>query len=61
VSVVIDASALVAFVTNEPVAPTVSELIQRWGSQGAEMNAPAPARYEIANALAKAGRYRQPQ
>lgn len=52
-SVVIDASALVALVTNEPAAPTVSELIQRWGSEGTEMNAPALARYEIANALAK--------
>jgi predicted nucleic acid-binding protein len=53
VSIVIDASALVAFVTNEPAAPEVAELLQRWGSLGAELNAPALARYEIANALAK--------
>jgi predicted nucleic acid-binding protein len=53
VSVVIDASALVAFVTNEPAAPEVAELLQRWGSEGIELNAPALARYEIANALAK--------
>jgi predicted nucleic acid-binding protein len=53
VSVVIDASALVAFVTNEPAAPEVAEMRQRWGSEGTELNAPALARYEIANALAK--------
>jgi predicted nucleic acid-binding protein len=53
VSVVIDASALVAFVTNEPTAPEVAKLLQRWGSEGSELNAPALARYEIANALAK--------
>jgi predicted nucleic acid-binding protein len=53
VSVVIDANALVAFVTNEPAAPEVAELLQRWGSEGTELNAPALARYEIANALAK--------
>jgi predicted nucleic acid-binding protein len=53
VSIVIDASALVAFVTNEPAAPQVAELLQRWGSEAAELNAPALARYEIANALAK--------
>jgi predicted nucleic acid-binding protein len=53
VSIVIDASALVAFVTNEAAAPEVAELLQRWGSEGAELNAPALARYEIANALAK--------
>jgi predicted nucleic acid-binding protein len=53
VSVVIDASALVAFVTNEPAAPQVADLLQHWGSEGTELNAPALARYEIANALAK--------
>lgn len=52
-SIVIDASALVAFVTNEPAAPQVAEMLQRWGSEGVELNAPALARYEIANALAK--------
>lgn len=39
--------------TNEPTAPAVSEMIQHWGSEGIELNAPALARYEIANALAK--------
>jgi predicted nucleic acid-binding protein len=53
VSVVIDANALVAFVTNEPAAPKVTELLHGWGSEGTAVNAPALARYEIANALAK--------
>ncbi len=52
-SVVIDANALVAFVTNEPAAPKVTELLHGWGSEGTAVNAPALARYEIANALAK--------
>lgn len=52
-SIVIDASALVAFVTNEPTAPEVAKLLQRWGSEGSELNAPVLARYEIANALTK--------
>ena len=52
-SVVIDASALVALVTNEPTAPEVAKLLQRWGSAGSELNAPVLARYEIANALTK--------
>jgi hypothetical protein len=54
VSVVIDANALVAFVTNEPAAPKVTELLHGWGSEGTAVNAPALARYEIANALATA-------
>jgi predicted nucleic acid-binding protein len=53
VSIVIDASALVAFVTNEPAAHEVAKLLQRWGSEGSALNAPVLARYEIANALAK--------
>jgi predicted nucleic acid-binding protein len=53
VSVVIDANALVAFVTNEPAAPRVTELFHGWGSEGTAVSAPALARYEIANALAK--------
>lgn len=52
-SVVIDASALVAFLTNEPTAPEIAKLLQRWGSESSELNAPALARYEIANALTK--------
>jgi predicted nucleic acid-binding protein len=53
VSVVIDASAFVAFVTKEPASPKVAQLLHDWGSQGTPLNAPALARYEIANALAK--------
>jgi predicted nucleic acid-binding protein len=53
VSVVVDANALVAFVTNEPAAPRVTELLHGWGSEGTAVNAPALARYEMANALAK--------
>lgn len=52
-SVVIDANALVAFVTNEPAASTVTELLHGWGSEGTSLNAPVLAPYEIANALAK--------
>jgi predicted nucleic acid-binding protein len=53
VSVVIDASALVAFVTKEPASPKVAQLLHDWGSQETPLNAPELARYEIANALAK--------
>jgi predicted nucleic acid-binding protein len=53
VSVVVDANALVAFVTNEQAAPKVAELLREWGSEGTSLNAPALARYEIANALTK--------
>lgn len=52
-SVVIDASALVAFVTNEPASPAVAQLLDGWNSQDTPVNAPALARYEIANALTK--------
>ncbi len=52
-SVVIDASALVAFVTKEPASPKVAQLLHDWGSKGTPLNAPELARYEIANALAK--------
>jgi predicted nucleic acid-binding protein len=53
VSVVIDANALVAFVTNEPAARMVTAVLHGWGAEGTTLNAPALARYEIANALAK--------
>jgi hypothetical protein len=33
VSVVIDANALVAFVTNEPATPKVTEFLHGWGSE----------------------------
>lgn len=52
-SVVIDASALVAFVTKEPASPKVAQLLHDWGSQETPLNAPELAHYEIANALAK--------
>jgi predicted nucleic acid-binding protein len=53
VRVVIDANALVAFVTNEPASPAVAQLLDGWNSQDTPVNAPALARYEIANALTK--------
>jgi hypothetical protein len=43
VSVVVDANALVGFVTDEPVAPKVAELLRGWGSEGTPMNAPGSA------------------
>lgn len=52
-SVVIDASVLVAFVTKESASPKVAQLLHDWASQGTPLNAPELARYEIANALAK--------
>ena len=52
-SIVIDANALVAFVTNEPTAPRIEELLHQWGAVGTSINTPALARYEIANAFTK--------
>jgi uncharacterized protein with PIN domain len=57
VSVVIDANALVAFVTNEPAAPKIAQLLHGWGSEGTLLNAPALARYEIASALRMNGAF----
>jgi predicted nucleic acid-binding protein len=53
VSVVIDASALVAFVTNEEVAETVGGLLREWSAEDTSLHAPILARYEIANAFTK--------
>jgi predicted nucleic acid-binding protein len=53
VTVVIDASALVALIASEPQGPTVATCIESWLSDGREIHAPALARYEIANALAR--------
>jgi predicted nucleic acid-binding protein len=53
VTVVIDANALVALIASEPDGPAVSELIERWTAEERELHAPALARYEIANVLAR--------
>lgn len=52
-TVVIDANALVALIASEPDGPAVSELIERWTAEERELHAPALARYEIANVLAR--------
>ena len=52
-TVVIDANALVALIASEPDGPTVSKLIERWTAEECELHAPALARYEIANVLAR--------
>jgi predicted nucleic acid-binding protein len=53
VTVVIDANALVALIASEPDGLAVSELIERWTAEKRELHAPALARYEIANVLAR--------
>jgi predicted nucleic acid-binding protein len=53
VTVVIDANALVALISSEPNGPAVSELIERWIAEERELHAPALARYEVANVLAR--------
>jgi predicted nucleic acid-binding protein len=53
VTVVIDASALVALIASEPQGPAVATCVESWLSDGREIHAPALARYEIANALAR--------
>lgn len=52
-TVVIDANALVALIASEPDGPAVSKLIERWTAEEREVHAPALARYEIANVLAR--------
>lgn len=52
-TVVIDANALVALIASEPDGPAVSELIERWTAEERELHAPALARYEVANVLAR--------
>jgi predicted nucleic acid-binding protein len=53
VTVVIDASALVALVAGERDGPVVAEHVEQWLADDREIHAPALARYEIANALAR--------
>jgi predicted nucleic acid-binding protein len=53
VSVVIDANALVAFVTNEPTADTIGRLMRNWAANKVSLHAPILARYEVANAFTK--------
>jgi predicted nucleic acid-binding protein len=53
VTVVIDANALVALIASEPDGPAVSKLIERWTIEERELHAPALARYEITNVLAR--------
>ncbi len=52
-TVVIDANALVALLASEPHGPTVAKLIEQWVAEERELHAPALARYEIANVLAR--------
>lgn len=52
-TIVIDANALVALLAGEQTGPAVSERIDRWIAEGREIHAPALARYEIANVLAR--------
>jgi predicted nucleic acid-binding protein len=53
VTVVLDANALVALLASEPDGPAVAELIEQWVSEERELHAPALARYEIVNVLAR--------
>lgn len=52
-TVVIDANALVALIASEPDGPAVSKLIEQWAAEERELHAPALARYEVANVLAR--------
>jgi predicted nucleic acid-binding protein len=54
VTVVLDASLLLALVLNEPHAPAVSEQVSAWGTSGEALVVPALAWYEIASGIAKA-------
>jgi predicted nucleic acid-binding protein len=53
VSVVIDANALVAFVTNEEAAETVGVMLRAWSAGDTQLHSPMLARYEIINAFVK--------
>jgi predicted nucleic acid-binding protein len=61
-SVVIDASVMLALVLEEPHTETVADLVDRWVAEGTELHAPLLAQYEIASALTPgsefAGNYR---
>ncbi len=52
-SVVIDANALVAFVTNEEAAETVGGMLRAWSADDTQLHSPMLARYEIINAFVK--------
>lgn len=52
-TVVIDANALVALLASEPDGPPVAKLIEQWVAEERELHAPALARYEIVNVLAR--------
>jgi hypothetical protein len=44
---------VVALIVSEPDGLAISELIERWTAEKRELHAPALARYEIANVLAR--------
>lgn len=52
-TVVIDANALVALMAGEQAGPAVTACIEGWVAEEREIHAPALARYEIANVLAR--------
>ncbi len=52
-TVVVDANALVALMVGEPEGPAVAERVERWLGDDREIHAPALARYEVANVLAR--------
>lgn len=52
-SIVIDANALVAFVTNEQTADAIGRLMKDWAANKVSLHAPILARYEVANAFTK--------
>lgn len=49
----IDASVLLALVLREPHAEVVSELLDRWDAEGAQLHAPLLTQYEVASALTR--------
>ena len=52
-SAVIDANALVAFVTNEEAAEAVGRMLRVWSADDTQLHSPILARYEIINAFVK--------
>jgi predicted nucleic acid-binding protein len=53
VSVVIDASGLVAFLTHEREGGAVAAWVASWQRSGRTVHAPELARYEVANVLTR--------
>jgi predicted nucleic acid-binding protein len=53
VTVVVDANALVALIVGEPDGPAVAECVEQWLAEDRGIHAPALARYEVANVLAR--------